>query len=175
VVIFCSSYTLIKSAAHKANTSSQIAIDVKSGDCQHGIMKRICLISEVLVPPFDEGMKIFTWQLARYLDDHFEFLALTNGTDPVPEITAKNVKFGKGLVSRSLRQNVIGLQPRTLAWWGRAAAQLAQPLDVFVQSNKSVRDLAKIGIEARAIPSGVDPSRFHPISGDARVDLRKRY
>lgn len=176
-------------------------------------MKRICLISELLLPPFDEGMKIFTWHLARYLDDHFEFLALTNGADPVPGITAKNIQFGKGLVSRSLRQNVrgfepdsliyvpeaaltnysmirtailgrafpnvrravIGLQPRTLAWWGRTAAQLAQPLDVFVQSNKSVRYLAEVGVKARAIPSGVDPSRFCPLSRDERAALRKRY
>ena len=37
---------------------------------------RVCLVTELLDEPFDEGMKVFSLNLARYLHRHAEALAI---------------------------------------------------------------------------------------------------
>lgn len=83
--------------------------------------RRIVLISELLSPPYDEGMKKFCLHLSKYLMTRTEFRAFTNGSADMPDAGIHRVRFDQRLVSRALRKAVAEFAPSVLIYVPEAA------------------------------------------------------
>ena len=74
-------------------------------------MRRVILITDCLAPPFDEGMKVFALELAKYLSSRFEFMALTNRHCDLPGIQSRTQRLGVSLNSRKLDKIIKEFSP----------------------------------------------------------------
>jgi glycosyltransferase involved in cell wall biosynthesis len=82
---------------------------------------RICLVSETLWHPFNEGMKIFALHLARYLAARYEFLGLTPVGSDIPELNIRAVAFSKTMGSRELARTLRDFSPHRLIYLPEAS------------------------------------------------------
>ncbi|MBI2842237.1 MAG: glycosyltransferase family 4 protein [Armatimonadetes bacterium] len=86
-------------------------------------MARICLYTEELNPPFDEGMKIFTYNLFREAPNcGNDVIRIGSGEKSVIDV---QVRANKLLLSSSLRRAISRFKPDALIYVPIAAATLA--------------------------------------------------
>ncbi len=83
--------------------------------------RRVCLISETLWEPFDEGMKTFALYLARYLSARYDFLGLTNQGAGIPKLKVRSIGFSKTMGSRELARVLRTFSPEVLIYLPRAS------------------------------------------------------
>ncbi len=79
-----------------------------------------------------------------------------------------------GMYAPMARVAVLALQPRSYGLAARVAIRHLRPWLVFVHSAEMVRSLASLGCRVARLQSGVDASRFVPLSRRERRDLRTR-
>ncbi|NTV51812.1 MAG: glycosyltransferase family 4 protein [Candidatus Firestonebacteria bacterium] len=77
---------------------------------------RICLISEALWEPFDEGMKVFSLHLARYFSKNYDFLGITNQGEDRVELKVRTLEFSKMMGSRDLTRTLRAFSPEVLVY-----------------------------------------------------------
>ncbi|HEV3311219.1 MAG TPA: glycosyltransferase family 4 protein, partial [Chloroflexota bacterium] len=102
-----------------------------------------------------------------------------DGVIYVPRAAATRNAFVRARVLRGYwpraRQMMISLQPRSYGSLSRAIIRWMHP-DVFAAQGHAVRDgVASLGVNAIAIPSGVDIDSFAPVAPDEGIRLRRKY
>ena len=85
---------------------------------------RICILSERMVPPFDEGIKNYAWQLVQGLAKYHDVLALTAMAHDVPELGIENVAADKLLLSPRLLRRFRAFRPELVLYVPTACATL---------------------------------------------------
>jgi glycosyltransferase involved in cell wall biosynthesis len=112
--------------------------------------RRICLISESLWPPFNEGMKVFVWHLARYLAARYDFLGVTNQGADQPELKVLRIGFTKTMRSPELARLLKKFSPETLVYLPQASVTTNSFLRAWkLQRLLPAASLILIGLQAR--------------------------
>ena len=86
---------------------------------------RVCLFSEGLAPPFDEGIKNVAVSLASSLAAGHECLILTKGGQDSEAPKIKNVAANRFLLGRALQRQLSGARPDLVIYVPTACATLA--------------------------------------------------
>ena len=86
---------------------------------------RICVFSERLAPPFDEGIKNLALAVIRELSRDHSLLALTTFGEDVPEHGIRNVRAGKSLISVELGRAIRRFGPDIICYIPTASHTLA--------------------------------------------------
>jgi len=86
---------------------------------------RICVFSERLSPPFDEGIKNLALAVIRELSHRHSVLALTAFGQDVPEYGIRNIRVGKSLIGRELRSAIRAFDPGIICYIPTASHTLA--------------------------------------------------
>lgn len=109
---------------------------------------RICVFSERLAPPFDEGFKNVAWHLIREFSTRHETLALTCFGQDIPAQGIRDIPANRLLLSLPLRRTIARFRPDLLyyiptasttpfsffrAWMLRAFAGRAQVAMIALQ------------------------------------------
>ena len=88
-------------------------------------MARVCVLSERLAPPFDEGIKNVALSIIRELSRDHSLLALTAFGQDVPEYGIRNLRAGKSLISVALGRAIRAFGPDIIAYIPTASHTLA--------------------------------------------------
>lgn len=86
---------------------------------------RICVFSERLAPPFDEGIKNVALAVIRELSRDHSLLSLTTFGEDVPESGIRNLRAGKSLISTALRRAIRTFSPEIIVYIPTASHTLA--------------------------------------------------
>ena len=86
---------------------------------------RICVFSERLAPPFDEGIKNVALAVIRELSRDHILLPLTTFGEDVPEYGIRNLQAGKSLISASLGGAIRMFSPDIIVYIPTASHTLA--------------------------------------------------
>lgn len=86
---------------------------------------RICVFSERLALPFDEGIKNFALAVIRELSLDHTLLALTTFGEDVPEYGIRNLRAGKTLISGDLARAIQTFGPDIICYIPTASHTLA--------------------------------------------------
>jgi len=129
---------------------------------------RLCLVTELLDEPFDEGMKVFSLNLARYLEQHVQMLAISNSSVPPATPATLSVPFGKSMLSRRLRAALRAFEPDILLYLPKSSLTAATFLRL-IALNRMVpaARLAVIGLQPRQ--SGLWTRAFVPLLSSLHV------
>jgi len=95
---------------------------------------RVCVFSERLAPPFDEGIKNVALEVIREISRDHRLLALTVFGEDVPEHGIRNVRAGKSLISAALGRAIRKFSPDIVVYIPTASHTLASFLRVRVLS-----------------------------------------
>jgi len=90
-----------------------------------GSRLRICVFSERLAPPFDEGIKNLATAVICELSRRHTVLSLTAFGEDVPEYGIRNVRAGKSLIDRDLAKSIRGFDPHIICYIPTASHTLA--------------------------------------------------
>jgi len=85
---------------------------------------RICMFSERLSPPFDEGIKSYALHLARSLAADHKVLALTALGADIPEMGVRNVASNRLLLAPALAAKLLRFRPQLIIYVPTASATL---------------------------------------------------
>lgn len=127
--------------------------------------RRVCLISDALWPPFDEGMKVFARQLARYLGARYEFLAVTDRGADDPALKVRSLGFSKTLGSAVLARTLRDFAPEVLVYLPHASVTTSSFLRVWrLRRILPSAKLVLIGLQHRehSAPARWLIRRLHP-------------
>lgn len=86
---------------------------------------RICVFSERLAPPFDEGIKNVALEVIRELFLDYTLLSLTTFGEDVPEYGIRNLRAGKSLLSAALGRAIRTFSPDMIVYIPTASHTLA--------------------------------------------------
>jgi glycosyltransferase involved in cell wall biosynthesis len=111
---------------------------------------RVCLVTELLDEPFDEGMKVFSLNLARYLHRHADSLAISSSPIPPTNPPVVTVPFGRVMLSEELRSRLRTFRPDILLYVPKASLTIATFLRLVTLSRMAPQArLAVIGLQPR--------------------------
>lgn len=111
---------------------------------------RVCLVTELLDEPFDEGMKIFSLNLAKYLHRHVHLSAVTNSPVPPSVVPVLSLPFGRAMFSRHLLSHLRAFKPDILLYVPKASLTPATFLRLVVLNRMAPEArLAAIGLQSR--------------------------
>ncbi len=85
----------------------------------------ICLVTDLLSEPLDEGMNRFAFHAAALLSEGRSFCALTNAANPIREDWITRVSFDKLCVGAELRDALRALSPQHCVYIPRASLTFA--------------------------------------------------
>ena len=91
---------------------------------QQGQVMRICVVSERMSRPFDEGIKNYALHLARALDERHTVLTLTTFAETVPSLGIVNVPANRLLLSPWLALRMRRFRPELVIYVPTACATL---------------------------------------------------
>lgn len=164
---------------------------------------KILFVYEDLLPPFDEGMKLFARQLCNcFCASHdvcvikdiwlfppflnsllivprILFSALRSRADCIVYIPKQSLTLVSMLKARALETVLAGslvivaLQDRPLRGVGKAIASLFLAKNICVLSRAMALSIARLGGGARVLPPAIDADKFRP--GRNRAGLREKY
>jgi glycosyltransferase involved in cell wall biosynthesis len=95
---------------------------------------RICVLSERMAPPFDEGIKNYALHLARALRAEHDVLALTTLGRSAPELGVRNVPANRLLLSLPLMRALRGFDADLVIYIPTACATLFSSLRTHLLS-----------------------------------------
>ena len=160
-------------------------------------------IYEELFPPYDEGMKKFSHKIFQQLESKMDvkaikditwmpkkindllivprilLSALVNRPEVVVYVPKQSLTFFSLLKAFSLhlfigkRLRTVGLQKRDISGGKKRLLQKLSFGKVFALSHSMKTELAKLGIDAQVIYTGIETSKFIPV--DNREKLREKY
>ena len=113
---------------------------------------RVCMVTELLGEPFDEGMKIFSLKLADYLHRNADALVITNATQPPQAPPVTRLPFGKAMASARLWRRVRAFRPGIVVYVPQASLTASTFLRLVALRSMSPRStLAVIGLQPREL------------------------
>jgi glycosyltransferase involved in cell wall biosynthesis len=134
---------------------------------------RVCLVTELLDEPFDEGMKVFSLNLARYLHRHAEALAISSSPIPPMNPPVVTVPFGKVMLSERLRSELRAFRPDILLYVPKASLTVATFLRLLALRRMAPEaQLAVIGLQPRQ--PGLWTRAFVPLLSSLHVFTQSR-
>ena len=158
---------------------------------------KVIYLSDILIPPFDEGAKVVGRNLFKQLENVVVIDSLIEGdvcslstigklmrckAEYILYLPAQSITFNSFLRAKLInflsRKKVIllSMQPRNFSHWQKKIICKIQPYKIFVQSQKTREELIRIGLKNVYINSwGVNLEKFRPINTEEKIVLRKKY
>jgi glycosyltransferase involved in cell wall biosynthesis len=167
-------------------------------------MTALAMLSNALEPPPDEGIRKCAQELAAALR-HRGVSIYAVGTDSsfgtrklllsrplirrmrregvrvviyVPTQSATLGSLVRSALVRSLtgaRVVLLSFQPRALSSLSRPGMRWLGPDRLLTPDPSMVREAERHGVRAGFLPIGADTGRFHPVDGQRKLELRRRY
>jgi glycosyltransferase involved in cell wall biosynthesis len=121
----------------------------------------VSLVTELLEEPFDEGMKVFSLNLAQFLHRHVQLLAITNSPTPPVNPPIVTVPFGRTMLSRRLQLHLRAFEPDILLYLPKSSLTAATFMRLVALQTMAPRaNLAVIGLQPRE--AGIWTRTFAP-------------
>ena len=140
-----------------------------------GSRLRICVFSERLAPPFDEGIKNLATAVICELSRRHTVLSLTAFGEDVPEYGIRNVRAGKSLIAQDLNLvqqtmwNYAGIvrSPRRLTRARRILLELREEIQSFYHDCHVSRELVELRNAVQTALLVVHAASLNPVSKGA--------